>query len=75
MEELKDWRGKVINVGTAVVYPVRQSSSMWMEEGEVIEIKEADKPYGGTQTQVKVKKVDGKVSTLTVLGRLTVVDK
>jgi hypothetical protein len=72
MEPLKDWRGVPMNVGDTVVYPVRQSSSMWMEEGEIIEISSVDKYYG-PQPQVKVRKKDGRISTLTSLGRLTVV--
>jgi hypothetical protein len=33
-----DWRGQEIKVGDVVVYPVRQSSSVWMVEGEVVEL-------------------------------------
>lgn len=35
---LLDWRGTPIVVGSTVVYPVRQSSSMWVCEGRVEEI-------------------------------------
>lgn len=33
-----DWRGVEIKVGDIVVYPVRQSSSVWMVEGRVEEL-------------------------------------
>lgn len=36
--EMKDWRGTPIEPGSIIVYPGRQSSSMWMVEAEVLEI-------------------------------------
>lgn len=36
--EMKDWRGTPIVPGSIVVYPGRQSSSMWMVEAEVLEV-------------------------------------
>jgi len=36
--EMKDWRGTPITPGCIIVYPGRQSSHMWMVEGEVLEI-------------------------------------
>jgi len=36
--EMKDWRGTLITPGSIIVYPGRQSSSMWMVEAEVLEI-------------------------------------
>ncbi len=36
---MRDWRGTEIEVGSRVVYPGRQGSSMWMTEGEVVELK------------------------------------
>jgi hypothetical protein len=38
MSNYTDWRGTEITVGCHIVYPVRQSSSMWMNEAEVTEI-------------------------------------
>lgn len=40
MAMVKDWRGKKIKVGATVVYPSRQSSYLWMNEGEVVSIKD-----------------------------------
>lgn len=36
--ELKDFRGTPITVGSVIVYPGRQSSSLWMTEAVVEEI-------------------------------------
>lgn len=35
----KDFRGREIKVGDTIVYPGRQSSSLWMTEGEVTGVK------------------------------------
>lgn len=35
---MTDWRGVEIKVGDTVVYPVRHGSSMWMVEGEIVEL-------------------------------------
>lgn len=37
----KDWRGTPIKVGSVVVYPSRQSSSLWMSQGEVVSISDS----------------------------------
>ena len=37
-----DWRGTEIKAGSVVVYPGRHSSSLWMNEGHVVEIEQAD---------------------------------
>lgn len=42
----KDWRGNVIMVGATVVYPSRQSSSLWMNEGRVVSIENDGKKIG-----------------------------
>lgn len=36
---MKDWRGTPITVGAQVVYPSRQGSRLWMNEGWVISLK------------------------------------
>ncbi len=36
----KDWRGNVITLGATVIYPTRQGSSLWMNEGKVVSIAE-----------------------------------
>lgn len=43
---MKDWRGTEIKVGSLIVYPVRQSSSLWVNEARVTEII----PYSGSRT-------------------------
>lgn len=35
---MNDWRGTPIVKGSLIVYPGRQSSSMWMMEAEVLEV-------------------------------------
>jgi hypothetical protein len=57
VNELLDWRGNPINVGDTVVYPGRQSSLVWMNEGIVVEIKEKEiSPYNkNTRLVVGVK--------------------
>lgn len=42
---IKDWRGNEIKVGSRIVYPGRQSSSMWVVEAVVREITEYPHPY------------------------------
>lgn len=37
---VKDWRGTELKVGSIIVYPVRQSSSMWVNEATVISFEE-----------------------------------
>lgn len=41
-QQAHDWRGVPIEVGAVVVYPSRQSSSTWMNEG-VVETVEVDR--------------------------------
>lgn len=36
---MKDWRGTPIKVGSTIVYPSRQGSRLWMNEGEVVGLK------------------------------------
>ncbi len=37
---ITDWRGNVITVGATVVFPGRQGSFLWMNEGRVVSIEE-----------------------------------
>lgn len=37
-KEIKDWRGSPIKVGSRVVYPSRQRSTMWISEGIVVSV-------------------------------------
>jgi hypothetical protein len=84
--QIIDWRGTPIQVGALVVYPGRQSSSMWMVEAEVIEIMEEDKwsyanPRGEKVTALKVQPIrtgryGGQKKTpvkITAIDRVTVV--
>lgn len=61
---MKDWRGTRIKVGSAVVYPSRQGSSLWMNEGEVISVSEG---------RVGVRKKGSKRTSYPDVLRLTVV--
>lgn len=45
---MHDWRGTEIEVGSRVVYPVRQGSSMWMTEIEVTAVVEDEPKPGNT---------------------------
>ena len=53
MKVYKDWLGKEIKVGSKIVYPGRQSSSLWMNLAEVLEII----PFDNTPYWLK-KKID-----------------
>lgn len=78
---MRDWRGNLIDVGSYIVYPQRQGSSMWMVEARVDEITEREdsmsrvvpilkvSPVGATWTHT----VGVKKTTLTKLDRVTVV--
>ena len=60
----KDYLGQKIEVGQTVVYPGRQGSRMWMNNAQVLELKD----HG-----VKVQRPDGGIRTLTCLDRVVVV--
>lgn len=78
-EQIRDWRGTPIVVGSVVVYPGRYGSTMWMSEAEVIEILERDTWPNGKHTAVKVRRIRDNygdaesTSYLTALSRVTVV--
>jgi hypothetical protein len=38
METLSDWRGVAIEVGSKIVYPVKNSTVVYVIEGKVVEI-------------------------------------
>lgn len=59
---MKDWRGTPIAVGSIVVYPSRQGSSLWMSEGEVV----ATKPF-------TVKKKGSQRTSHPAIERVTVI--
>lgn len=85
---VNDIRGKEIKVGSTICYPGRQSSSLWMNIGEVVEIDENWKKwcYGKDLTlrRLKVKvpshsyyqPVEGKFRNvwITELNRVVVVE-
>lgn len=85
MDELKDWRGKPIEVGTRIVYPGRRGSLIWMTEAEVVEIGEEIPGYSSVPVPfLKVKRlrmatyggalvVGQKLVKLTEVDRVTVV--
>lgn len=83
---IKDWRGNEIKIGSKIVWPGRSGSSMWMTEGEVVDIKikketnyqlqEIDVPT----LYVKSSKATGfyytqpkKLSVIKVIDRVTVI--
>jgi hypothetical protein len=65
MAVVKDWRGITIKVGSTVVYPSRQGSNLWMNEGEVIKIE--------NEYRIAVIKNGGKRISYPDVARLTVV--
>lgn len=46
LESYTDWLGNKIQVGDLIVYPGRQSSSLWMNHARVLEISERHTYYG-----------------------------
>lgn len=79
-----DWRGTEIKAGSIVVYPSRQSSSMWVNEGVVIDVDEVDErgrrclkghvrktrehSYGSTKETPDAKITSPDFSRVTVVG-------
>ena len=60
---MKDWRGTTLKVGSRVVYPSRQGSSLWMSEAEVVSVSD----------RIGVLKKDGKRVSYPDPKRVTVV--
>jgi hypothetical protein len=75
----EDFRGTEIKVGSGVVYAQRKGSSLWMEEGTVVELTTQEGWHGGPYPAIKVRKIkeDGsmseRISKLSRLDRVTVV--
>lgn len=81
---MKDWRGTPIEVGSTIVYPGRQGSSVWVNEAVVLEVGERRRWQllpGETEPALKVRRTHDttgwrdldKVSTVTAVDRVTVV--
>jgi hypothetical protein len=87
--EIMDWRGNTIKVGSTVVYATAQSSSITMKEGTVVEIGKVEREYSYKESEPYLKvaykgdnghteglrgwQKPGKLVTLTVLQRVTVI--
>lgn len=72
----RDWRGTPITVGSTVVYPSRQGSSLWMNEGEVVSIdklKEGAWQKGNASVRIGVKKKDSSRTSYPDVERITVI--
>ena len=75
---MTDFRGTEINIGDTIVYPGRSGSSLWMNEGVVIDFEEYQPYYSFEQTitTLKVKRVDTKkVVTVYCTERTCVIEK
>jgi hypothetical protein len=55
MGGFKDWRGTPIKVGSHVVYGTRSGSSLYITEGEVVEIKADDNYHAQTARRLDQK--------------------
>ncbi len=64
--QMKDFLGQQIEVGDSIVYPNRQSSSLWMNFATVAEL---------LDNSIRVRRDDGKYKTLIRVERVTVVSK
>lgn len=70
MTGYKDFLGRELQVGDDIVYPIRASSSMWMERATVVERTTVEGPWFDRSRipALKAKKAStGRVVTLTVL--------
>ena len=45
MKSVKDWRGNPIRIGSRVIWPSRQGSNLWMNEGVVEAITPIEPKY------------------------------
>jgi hypothetical protein len=68
MNEIKDCRGIVINVGDTIVYPGRRGSSLWLSSGIVQPPK-----FGALQQSLTVKKDNGRLVEVFETWRVAVV--
>lgn len=81
--EYIDWLGNTIVPGDHVVYPGRQSSSLWMNHAKVLEISdEKESSWGRKYRTMRVQHTEkshygwtkGKIVSLCVLERVTKVN-
>jgi len=88
MNEIRDFRGTLIEVGDTIVYPGRGGSSLYMVEGKVVDIVETKQAYWREDdrfvTKLKVQGTGGgsskwrgheKLVTINVTNRVVVVNK
>lgn len=78
---MKDWRGTPIEVGSRIVYPGRQGTWLWLNEGEVEEFGEVER-FGVPFPTLRVRRIrdsgwrdvpEGRLVTLTAVRNVTVV--
>jgi hypothetical protein len=73
MKTPQDIYGRDIQLGQWISYPMRQSSSLWIEHGKVTGIVEVPHRYGnGMAIKVKVEKLNGKSTQIESLDRCTI---
>lgn len=58
MAVVKDWRDRVILIGSVVVYPSRTGSSLWMSEGTVESIETVKDWRGNDVHKIGVRRTD-----------------
>lgn len=68
-----DFFGRPFTAGDRVVYPLRHSSSMWLEEATVVEVSEETDYRNNIHYTLKVRKPNDKVVKLTALARVVIV--
>lgn len=68
-----DVRGKQLKIGTNVVYPARGSTNGWLDGGKIESFTLEDDT--GTIKNIKIKKKNGSLVTVTRLNRLAAVVK
>lgn len=51
---MKDWRGTRVSVGDTILYAVKQSTYIDINEGIVTHITERESPYRGTAYRISV---------------------
>ena len=86
--QVKDWLGTEMGIGDTVIYPSRQSSSLWVNEGKIVSLEMIDPPYlynkGTKVPQVGILrsrssgwrgKDPGKKVSYPDVGRITVIKK
>lgn len=75
---VKDFRGKTIEAGSIIVYPVRRGSNMWLNQAVVLEVGNYTNYSGQRVPQLRVipnPTVRGSKATwITKLNRVVVVE-